>query len=72
MQVYRQQLNELAKDDKRSQLAFPPLLDSSQRKQLHNIAHNLGLKSKSHGKGKISPELHSRDDYIETVYINFR
>lgn len=53
MKIYRQQLNELVKDSKRSQLAFPPILDSSQRKNLHTIAHKLGLKSKSHGKGTI-------------------
>lgn len=52
MQYYRNQLDELAQDDKRAQLAFPPTLDSGQRKKLHTYAHTLGLKSKSNGKGK--------------------
>lgn len=51
MKVYRQQTEEFAKDDRRSQLAFPPILNNEQRKKLHTYAHGLGLKSKSHGKG---------------------
>lgn len=52
MKIYRQQIDELAENDKKSQLAFPPILNNGQRKNLHTYAHGLGLKSKSHGKGK--------------------
>ena len=53
MQYFRKQLEQLVNDEKREQLAFPPTLQSGQRKQLHTYAHTLGLKSKSSGKGKL-------------------
>lgn len=52
IQYYRDQLDRLAKDDKREQLAFPPTLTKGQRKKLHVHAHGMGLKSKSSGSGR--------------------
>lgn len=57
MQIFREQIDKLAIDDKRDQLAFPPTLDSGQRKKLHGYAHSLGLKSKSNGKGRVSKNM---------------
>lgn len=53
MQYFRKRLDELLNDDASDQVAFPPTLDSGQRKRLHTYAHSLGLKSKSHGKGTV-------------------
>lgn len=53
MKIYREQLENLLKDERREQLAFPPTLQKGQRKKLHTYAHGLGLKSKSHGTGTI-------------------
>lgn len=53
LKYYRETLDELVKDERRTQLAFPPSLDVGQRKKLHTYAHSIGLKSKSNGKGKL-------------------
>lgn len=49
---FKQQLDNLVKDEKRAQLSFAPTLNAIQRKTLHRYANKLGLKSKSTGKGK--------------------
>lgn len=66
MNYYRSSLNELLKDERRSQLAFPPTLNTGQRKKLHTYAHSIGLKSKSTGKGKF---MHSKSDSIQSISI---
>lgn len=70
LKIYREQLITLAKDEKRSQLAFPPTLDSGQRKKLHTYAHGLGLKSKSHGKGKLFGHHHNFHFKMTPFLIN--
>ncbi len=45
------QLNQLREDPQRDELAFPPTLDNIERKFLHALAGQLGLVSKSRGKG---------------------
>lgn len=54
MKYYKQQMDKLRHDDAREQLAFPPTLDNVERKQLHNYARKIGLKTKSSGKGNCS------------------
>lgn len=54
MKMWRDKLDELAKDERREQLAFPSTVDKGQRKKLHTYAHSIGLKSKSHGTGKFT------------------
>lgn len=51
MRHYYDQLDKLALDDARDQLAFPPTLGAGERKKLHTYAHKIGLKSKSNGSG---------------------
>ena len=45
-------LMELREDDARDQLEFPPALTNTERKFVHELAAQLGLKSKSTGKGE--------------------
>lgn len=52
MKMWRDKLDELVKDERREQLAFPSTLHKGHRKKLHTYAHSIGLKSKSHGTGK--------------------
>lgn len=54
MKMWRDKLDEVANDERREQLAFPSTLNKGQRKRLHTYAHSIGLKSKSHGTGKIA------------------
>lgn len=52
MKMWRDKLDEMMKDERREQLAFPSTLHKGHRKKLHTYAHSIGLKSKSHGTGK--------------------
>lgn len=53
LQCYREQLDRLVEDERRSQLSFPPTLCKGTRKKLHTYAHSIGLKSKSSGLGNL-------------------
>lgn len=55
MKYYKEQMQRLLNDEAREQLSFPPTLDNKERKNLHNYARKIGLKTKSSGKGNCVP-----------------